>query len=91
MLFTPFNYSVKRRLVAVLLTLCLCAGVHRSLRGVGGGCGLHHKLALQSAVHRSGGARSDVRTHGESVYLFIWLNIVQLCRVYRLILKKGCR
>lgn len=68
MLSTPFNYLVKRHLLAVLLTLCLCAGVHRSLRGVGGSRGLHHKLALQPALHRSGGARSDVRTHGESVY-----------------------
>lgn len=53
-----------------MLTSSVSAGVHRSLCGVGGGGSFHHQFALQPAVPRAGGARSDIRTHGESVCVF---------------------
>lgn len=54
-----------------MLTSSVSAGVHRSLCGVGGGGSLHHQFALQPAVPRAGGARSDIRTHGESVCVYL--------------------
>lgn len=55
-----------------MLTSSVSAGVHRSLCGVGGGGSFHHQFALQPAVPRAGGARSDIRTHGESVCVCVF-------------------